>query len=71
MTQLFKWIIEYKQFDKVHICCVVHDEIVCDYPEELIGFPDVLKDIMMKAAAKYCKSLPIPAEASESNHWVH
>lgn len=71
MIQLFNWIVENNLFNKVHICCVVHDEIVCDYPEELVDFPKILEGIMEAAAAKYCKSLPIPAEASVAKHWVH
>lgn len=71
MTQLFKWIIDNNMFNKVHLCCVVHDEIVCDYPEELTDFPKVLENIMESAAAKYCKSLPIPAEASIGFCWKH
>ena len=71
ITQLFNWIVLNNYFNKVHLCCCVHDEIVCDYPEELTQFPKILEKIMEEAAAKYCKSLPIPAEASVANHWVH
>lgn len=71
MTWLFKWIIENGYFGIVHICASVHDEICCDYPKEIENFPTVLEDIMEKAAAKYCKSLPIPAEASVNSYWVH
>ena len=55
----------------MHLCCCVHDEIVCDYPKELNEFPKVLETIMENAAAKYCKTLPIPAEASVGDHWIH
>ena len=58
-------------FGKIHICCAVHDEIVCDYPKEVEEFPKILEKIMENSAAIYCKSLPIPAEAEVSNHWVH
>lgn len=71
MTSLFNWIIENKYFNIVHICCSVHDELVCTYPEVLQEFPKILEKIMEDSAAIYCKSLPIPAEASVSNHWVH
>lgn len=71
MTTLFNWIIDNNQFNKVHICVAVHDEINCDYPKELEDFPKTLETIMEEAAAKYCKSIEIPAEASVSNHWVH
>ena len=71
MTWLFKWIIDNGYFGVIHICASVHDEICCDYPEEIKGFPKVLEDIMERAAAKYCKSLPIPAEASVGDYWIH
>jgi hypothetical protein len=71
MTDLFNWIVANGYFGNVHICVAVHDEINCDYPESLTKFPDVLETIMENAAAKYCKSLPIPAEASVGDYWIH
>ena len=71
LTHLFNWIVDWGLFDKVHICAAVHDEIVCDFPEDLDYFPSKLEEIMEESAAKYCKSLPIPAEASVDDHWVH
>lgn len=71
MTWLFKWIIDNNYFGIIHICASVHDEICCDYPKEIDSFPKVLENIMESAAKKYCKSLPIPAEAEVSSHWVH
>ena len=71
MTQLFKWITNNGYFGIIHICASVHDEICCDYPEEVEDFPKVLESIMEGAAAMYCKSLPIPAEAAVGDHWIH
>lgn len=71
MTNLFNWIVENGFFNIVHICVAVHDEINCDYPEYLEDFPKTLESIMENAAAEYCKSLPIPAEASVGTHWIH
>lgn len=68
---LFKWIIDNNMFNKIKICVLVHDEINCEYPEELSLFPSVLQDIMEKAASKYCKSLPIPAEPEVAKCWKH
>jgi hypothetical protein len=34
-------------------------------------FPTIVQQKMEEAAAKYCKLLPIPAEAEVSDHWVH
>lgn len=68
---LFDWIMVNNLFEKVNLCALVHDEIVCDYPKELQEFPKVLEQLMQQAAAKYCKSLPIPAEAAIGDHWIH
>ena len=58
-------------FNIIHICASVHDEICCDYPESIDNFPNILEQIMETSAAKYCKSLPIPAEASVGDYWIH
>lgn len=71
MTDLFNWIVDNGYFGIIHICVAVHDEINCDYPESLSGFPDILETFMENAAAKYCKSLPIPAEAEVGDFWKH
>ena len=71
MTNLFNWIVENRYFNIIHICCAVHDELCCDYPSEIKDFPNILESTMEQAAAKYCKSLPIPAEASVGNYWIH
>ena len=71
LTNLFNWIVDNRLFSKVNICVAVHDEIVCDYPEEITDFPDIIKGIMETAAAKYCKSIPIPAEPAVGDHWIH
>lgn len=71
MTNLLYWIIDNSYFGKIHICASVHDEICCDYPQEIEEFPKILENIMEQAAAKFCKSLPIPAEAEVADCWKH
>ena len=71
MTDLFRWILDNNYFGIVKIVALVHDEACIEYPKSLGEIDKVLSTTMEKAAAKYCKSLPIPAEASVSNHWVH
>jgi DNA polymerase I-like protein with 3'-5' exonuclease and polymerase domains len=71
LTNLFNWIVDNSYFGRINICASVHDEIVCDYPKEIEEFPKILVNIMETAAAKYCKSLPIPAEASVGDFWIH
>lgn len=71
LTDLFNWIVDNGYFNIIHLCAAVHDEICCDYPKEVTDFPKVLESIMEQSAAKYCKSLPIPAEASVGEYWIH
>ena len=59
-------------FGTILFCVFVHDEIDCECPKEIAeDFAKVMQDIMEKAAAKYYKKLPIPAEASIGDHWIH
>lgn len=70
MTAFFNYIVDNNLFDKVKIVALVHDEANIEYPKDL-PVDRILKDCMEKSASKYCKSLPIPAEAAVSDHWVH
>ena len=70
MTAFFNYIVDNGLFDKVKIVALVHDEANIEYPKEL-NMDKILKECMENSASKYCKSLPIPAEAAVSNHWVH
>ena len=70
MTTFFNYIVDNNLFDKVKIVALVHDEANIEYPKDL-PVDHILKDCMEKSASKYCKSLPIPAEASISTYWVH
>jgi DNA polymerase I-like protein with 3'-5' exonuclease and polymerase domains len=71
MTDLFKWIIDNNYFNKIKIVASVHDELVVEFPEYLKDFHKTLENIMENSAAKFCKSLPIPAEASVDTCWRH
>ena len=72
MTDFFNWIVDNGYFGKVELSALVHDEANVVYPLELHDIvPSTLKNCMEKAAALICTKLPIPAEASVDNHWVH
>lgn len=71
-ADLYRWVVENGYFGKILFCVFVHDEIDCECPEELAEeFSEKMQEIMQKAAGKYYRRLPIPAEASCSDHWVH
>lgn len=70
MTDFFNYIVDNGLFNKVKIVALVHDEANIEYPINL-SMDIVLKECMEKAAAKFCKSLPIPAEAAVGDHWIH
>lgn len=69
--KFFDWIIDNNYFDIVKIVNFVHDELCIEYPESMPYTSKLLETIMEDTAAIYCKSLPIPAEASVGKHWIH
>lgn len=71
VTDIFNWIVKHGYFGKIHCCVLVHDETNWDYPKEVEEFPKIVKSYMERAASMFCKSLPIPAEASIGDHWIH
>lgn len=71
VTNLFNWIVDNNYFGIVKIVALVHDEVNIEYPKSMPNTSVILQNFMETAAAKYCKSLPIPAEASVDTHWVH
>ena len=68
---VFNWVVEHGYFGKILLNNLTHDEANWEYPEELKEFPDILKSEMEKSASIFCKSLPIPAEASIGKFWIH
>ena len=71
ITNFFDWIVDNHYFNKVKIVALVHDEANIEYPKSNPEISHVLKAFMEEAAAKFCKSLPIPAEASVGTCWIH
>lgn len=69
--QLFKWVIKNGYFGICLLCNLTHDECNWEYPKELDIFPKLISKTMEEVAAKYCKSVPIPAEATVGNWWIH
>lgn len=70
ITSFFNYIVDNNLFEKVKIVALVHDEANIEYPEDL-NMDVILKKCMEESAAKYCKSLPIPAEAAVGKYWIH
>lgn len=71
-VNLYHWIVENGYFGIVKICALVHDEILSEAPNSIMDmYPHLVEQFMFDAAAKYCKSLPIPAEAEVADHWKH
>lgn len=71
LCNLFNWIVDHGYFGIIHICVAVHDELDCDYPEEVTTFPSALQSIMENAASHYCHKLEIPAVADVADFWKH
>lgn len=69
---LYNWIIANDYWGKILLCNLTHDEINTEFPEELKdSYPKLVAKIMQDATAKYYHKLPIPAEASVGDHWIH
>ena len=71
MINFFDWLVKNNLFNIVLLCNLVHDEAVIEYPKNMPEVANILKETMEASASKYCKSLPIPAEASVGDHWIH
>ena len=72
MITLFNWIVDNGYFGIILLCNLTHDECNSEFPEELKDtYPQMVAKIMQDAAAKYYHKLPIPAEASVGNCWIH
>ena len=71
-TALYKWVIDNGYWGKVLFVNFTHDEINSEFPKELEDvYPQLVAKIMQDAAAEYYHKLPIPAEPSVEDHWVH
>lgn len=69
---VFNWVIDNGYFNKILLVNLTHDEANWEFPEELNPeFPELLSKTMEQTAAKYCKSLPIPASAEVDTCWRH
>ena len=69
---LFNWIVDNNRFGKYLLCGLIHDECLWEVPqEEAKTFGKMIEDEMLNTAAKFCKSIPIPATADIQTHWVH
>lgn len=71
-TALYKWVIDNGYWGKILFVNFTHDEINSEFPEELKDiYPKIVAKLMQDACAKYYHKLPIPAEPSVSDHWIH
>lgn len=68
---VFHYIVQHGFFGKCRLANLTHDECNWEFPESFTDFPKIVEDFMEQSAAKYCKSVPIPAVAEVSDHWVH
>ena len=72
MTDFFNWIVDNNYFHKIELSALVHDEANIIYPKELHDIaPNKLKECMEHAASLVCTKLPIPADLSIGDHWIH
>lgn len=71
-TTLFNWIVDNGYFGIIKLVNFTHDEINSECPKELENiYPNLVAAIMQETCAKYFTKLPIPAEASVGEYWIH
>ena len=72
ITDFFNWIVDNGYFGIIELSALIHDEANTIYPKELHDLvPSKLQECMEHAASLICTKLPIPAEASVGDHWIH
>ena len=70
--RLFDYVKSNNLIGKAKLCALVHDECLWEVPEDIAqDFAKLIEKEMLDAAAYYCKSLPIPAEADIADCWKH
>lgn len=68
----FNNILDRGWFDIVKIVNMIHDEYVLEAPEEIIQeVTDLMIKCMIKAGSKFCKIIPLSAEAEIGPYWIH
>ena len=69
---LWNYLLNHNLIFKVKLCVPAHDEWNIEVPEEMAEeMTNVLQDCMSKAGEFFCRKLPMPADATCSDHWVH
>lgn len=69
---LWEYLLEHDLLFKVKLCVPAHDEWNIEVPEEIAEeMTKVLQDCMSKAGEFFCRKLPMPADATCSDHWIH
>lgn len=69
---IFKWIKEQKLLKIVKFVNQVHDENILESPKDLAEkVARKVEECMKQAGEIYCKRVPLKADASISDHWVH
>ena len=69
---LWEYLLKHDLLFKVKLCVPAHDEWNIEVPEEIAEeMTKVLQDCMSKAGEFFCRKLPMPADATCSDHWIH
>lgn len=69
---LWDYLLEHNLLFKVKLCIPAHDEWNIEVPEEMAEeMTEVVKDCMARAGSFFCSKLPLPADGSYDDFWVH
>lgn len=69
---LWNYLVDHDLLFKVKLCVPAHDEWNIEVPEEIAEeMTKVLQDCMSKAGEFFCRKLPMPADATCADYWIH
>jgi DNA polymerase-1 len=68
----FEYLRENALLNVVKICNIVHDELICECPEEMgETISTILKQSMEKAGDVFCKTIKLKADPCITKYWEH
>lgn len=69
---VYSWIIKNDLWGKVLMPNAVHDELLCECPEEMKEkVTQVLSESMINAGKKFCKTIPMDVDCQAGMFWDH
>lgn len=72
LIKLFNWIIDNNYQNIVKICVVAHDELNIEAPEYMKDkISNIILQAMIAGGKPFCTRVPLGADLSVGDHWIH